>query len=112
MGGSSSILAGYKSSSLSLLRLNENAFMARVWGDFNILHMKPFRTYSQPTLLENSHVCCMLFTTLLKIAQLLSQEDLYHVRSADSDSELFLACLCQHDQVERKEGADNRNTDS
>ncbi|CAG5073400.1 Similar to NOF: 120.7 kDa protein in NOF-FB transposable element (Drosophila melanogaster) [Cotesia congregata] len=47
--------------------------MARVWSDFNTLHIKPFRTYSQPTLLVNSHVCCMLFTTLFKIAQQLSQ---------------------------------------
>jgi hypothetical protein len=62
-------------------RLNDKAWLARIWGDFDVKYMKPFLTHARPTLLETLPVCCnpiaRILTTTEQMTQVLTAIHVY-----------------------------------
>ena len=54
-------------------KTNEKALLARVWGNFDTLYMKPLLTHSRPTLLETLPTCCTPLARLLTTTQQMTQ---------------------------------------
>jgi hypothetical protein len=76
-----------------LTRLNEKAFLARIWGSFDTHYMKPLLTHSRPTLLETLPVCCNPIARLLTTTEQMTQEG-QNKPNRDSDSDL---CIEEND---------------
>ncbi|XP_068916885.1 sodium/hydrogen exchanger 7 isoform X4 [Tenebrio molitor] len=76
-----------------LTRLNEKAFLARIWGSFDTRYMKPLLTHSRPTLLETLPVCCNPIARLLTTTEQMTQEG-QNKPNRDSDSDL---CIEEND---------------
>ncbi|KAL0268570.1 UNVERIFIED_CONTAM: hypothetical protein PYX00_010457 [Menopon gallinae] len=77
------------SHTISGKQLNDKAFLARIWGDFDTKYMKPFLTDSRPTLLETLPVCCNPIARLLTTTTQMTQENRSRSRH-DSDSDICL----------------------
>ncbi|XP_021925908.1 sodium/hydrogen exchanger 7 isoform X3 [Zootermopsis nevadensis] len=70
-------------------KLNDKAWLARIWGDFDVKYMKPFLTHARPTLLETLPVCCNPVARILTTTEQMTQENLSRSR-VDSDSDLCI----------------------
>lgn len=70
-------------------RLNDKAWLARIWADFDVKYMKPFLTHARPTLLETLPVCCNPLARILTTTEQMTQD--HRSRSQpDSDSDLCI----------------------
>ncbi|XP_023706689.1 sodium/hydrogen exchanger 7 isoform X2 [Cryptotermes secundus] len=70
-------------------RLNDKAWLARIWADFDVKYMKPFLTHARPTLLETLPVCCNPIARILTTTEQMTQDN--RSRSQlDSDSDLCI----------------------
>jgi len=54
-------------------RLNDKAWLARIWADFDVKYMKPFLTHARPTLLETLPVCCNPIARILTTTEQMTQ---------------------------------------
>ncbi|KAK7863748.1 hypothetical protein R5R35_011151 [Gryllus longicercus] len=75
------------------VKVNEKAWLARIWADFDVKYMKPFLTHARPTLLETLPVCCNPLARVLTTTEQMTQDG--QTRShMDSDSDL---CIEEND---------------
>ncbi|XP_069678166.1 sodium/hydrogen exchanger 9 isoform X3 [Periplaneta americana] len=68
---------------------NDKAWLARIWGDFDVRYMKPFLTHARPTLLETLPVCCNPLARILTTTEQMTQDNRSRSR-LDSDSDLCI----------------------
>jgi len=62
-----------RGSSSGGIRLNDKAWLARIWADFDVKYMKPFLTHARPTLLETLPVCCNPIARILTTTEQMTQ---------------------------------------
>ena len=55
------------------VKKNEKAFLARIWGNFDSMYMKPLLTNSRPTLLETLPSCLTPLARILTTTEQLNQ---------------------------------------
>ncbi|KAF4528470.1 hypothetical protein B566_EDAN015932 [Ephemera danica] len=68
-------------------KLNEKAWLARIWADFDVKYMKPFLTHARPTLLDTLPVCCNPIARILTTTEQLTQESRTGRNRTESDSD-------------------------
>ncbi|XP_046993768.1 sodium/hydrogen exchanger 7 isoform X4 [Schistocerca americana] len=70
-------------------KVNEKAWLARIWGNFDVRYMKPLLTHARPTLLETLPVCCNPLARVLTTTEQMTQENRSRSQM-DSDSDLCI----------------------
>jgi hypothetical protein len=76
-------------SDISGPKVNEKAWLARIWADFDVKYMKPFLTHARPTLLDTLPVCCNPLARILTTTEQLTQVTDYRTHSTFRDIDKF-----------------------